>query len=189
MPATTRERRWTLEEFYRERDAAPPGVRYEFVDGEVLVTPSPHWTHQAISLNLALLLAPYLKAHSLGRLFTAPLDVLLDPNLVLQPDLLVVPPGELRQTSDVIRRLVLAVEIVSPSSARHDRVTKRPRYQRNRVPDYWIFDDRSQTVARWGPDDERPELLADTLRWHPAGATEPFVLDLATFFDELALEE
>jgi hypothetical protein len=38
-------RRWTEEEFYAARDAAPPGERWELVDGEVLVTPAPHWMH------------------------------------------------------------------------------------------------------------------------------------------------
>lgn len=80
MPAARApERRWTLEEFYRARDAAPPGVRYELVDGEVLVTPSPHWTHQRIAVRLALLIHPYVRAHTLGELFTSPLDVLLEP--------------------------------------------------------------------------------------------------------------
>jgi Uma2 family endonuclease len=116
--------------------------------------------------------------------FPSPLDVTLEPGLVLQPDILVVPAGELRSRSDTVRRLLLAVETVSPSSARHDRVTKRPAYQRNRVPEYWIVDDRSETVERWRPDDERPELVADRLVWHPVGAAEPFVLDLDRFFIE-----
>lgn len=107
----------------------------------------------------------------------------------LSQDVLVVPKGELRRKSDFIQHLRLAVEVISPSSARHDRVKKRPAYQRNRVPEYWIFDDRSQTVERWGPDDDRPELLADELRWHPKGAGEPFVLDLNWFFSEVVAED
>jgi Uma2 family endonuclease len=61
-------------------------------------------------------------------------------------------------------------------------VTKRPRYQRNRVPEYWIVDDTSQTVERWRPDDTRPELLAEQLLWAPEGCQQPFVLDLVAFF-------
>jgi Uma2 family endonuclease len=179
-------RRWTEEEFYNARDAAPHGERWELVDGEVLVTPGPHWTHQRIVLRLAVLLDAYVRANALGEVFTSPLDVKLEPGLVLQPDLLVVPTGELRTRSDYVRRLLLAAEVVSPSSARHDRVTKRPRYQRHRVSEYWIIDDRSQTVERWRPDDTRADLLSEQLRWHPDGASEPFVLDLPAFFAELA---
>jgi Uma2 family endonuclease len=182
----TAHRRWTEDEFYRARDAAPAGERWELVDGDVLVTPSPHWTHQRVVVRLTVLLDAYVRAQGLGEVFTSPLDVKLEPGLVLQPDVLVVPAGELRRRSDVVRHLLLAVEMVSPSSARHDRVTKRPRYQRNRVPEYWIVDDRSQTVERWKPDDERPDLIAEELVWHPDGAGGPFVLDLVHFFADVA---
>ena len=182
-------RRWTEEEFYAGRDAAPPGERWELVDGEVLVTPSPHWVHQRIIGRLHEQLAAYTRSNASGEVFLSPLDVRLEPGLVLQPDLLVVPAGELRKRSDVIRRLLLAVEIVSPSSARHDRVRKRPHYQRHRVPEYWIVDDTSQTIERWTPDDERPELLAEQLIWQPDGASEPLVLDLVSFFADVGPED
>src|ERR1043166_8320990 len=77
-------RRWTEEEFYRARDIAPLGERWELVDGEVLVTPSPHWSHQGLVVELAVHLREYIRAHDLGRIFTAPLDVKLQPGLVLQ---------------------------------------------------------------------------------------------------------
>lgn len=186
MPAQhASSRRWTEEEFYAARDAAPPGVRWELVDGEVLVTPSPHWTHQRIVVRLTVLLDNYVRSQRLGEVFASPLDVKLEPGLVLQPDVLVVPAGELRVKSDIVKRLLLAVETISPSSARHDRVTKRPRYQRNRVPEYWIVDDSSRTIERWTPDDERPDLIAEQLVWHPTGASEPFVLDLVAFFADV----
>ena len=181
-------RRWTEAEFYAARDAAPKGERWELVDGEVLVTPSPHWAHQRILAELFTLVRQYVRAQGLGEAFFSPLDVRLEPGLVLQPDMLVVPAGELQRRSDTIRRLLLAAEIVSPSSARYDRVTKRPHYQRHRVSEYWVVDDTSRTIERWTPQDDRPELLAEKLMWHPAGATEPFVLDLVRFFEALAPE-
>jgi Putative restriction endonuclease len=111
MPALQTPRRWTEDEFYRARDAAPAGERWELVDGEVLVTPSPNWTHQAAVVRLTVLLDAYVRRHSLGRVFTAPLDVKLEPGLVLQPDILVVPAGVLRSKSDVVRRLLLTAEM------------------------------------------------------------------------------
>lgn len=189
MPARALDRRWTEEEFYAARDAAPPGERWELVDGEVLVTPSPSWVHQRIVGRLLVLLDAYIRAQKVGEVFASPLDVKLQPGLVLQPDILIVPNGELRKRSDVVRRLLLAAEVVSPSSARYDRVEKRPHYQRNSVSEYWIVDDMSQTVERWTPEDDRPELLAEQLIWHPEGAAEPFVLNLAAFFSEVAAED
>ena len=161
---------WSEAAFYAARDDAPPGERWELVDGEVLVTPSPHWMHQRIVTRLLVLLVRYVNDQSIGETFVSPLDV------------------KLEQRSDVIRRLLLAVEVVSPSSARHDRVRKRPHYQRNRVPEYWIVDDTSATFERWTPDNDRPELLSERLVWQPVGAAQPFELDLVAFFGDSAIE-
>src|SRR3954463_9401230 len=88
-------RRWTEAEFYVARDAAPPGERWELVDGEVLVTPSPHWQHQDVLGALLSRIRPYVLEQKLGKTFIAPLDVKLEPGLVTQPDLLVVPKDNL----------------------------------------------------------------------------------------------
>lgn len=181
-------RRWTEAEFEIARDAAPAGERWEFVDGEVLVTPSPHWRHQQIILPLAIRLREYVRAQGVGRLFVAPLDVKLEPGMVTQPDLLVVPKGHLDDRNYFVSRLLLAVEVLSPSSAGFDRVIKRPRYQRNRVPEYWIVDRESRTFERWQPDDERPAILSDAIVWHPDGAPMPLELNIPSLFDEADTE-
>ena len=85
------------------------------------------------------------------------------------------------------RALLLAVEILSPTSSRHDRVVKRPAYRRH-VPEYWVVDLDARLVERWAPKDERAELLTETLRWQPPGATTAFELDLPSFFVEIFLE-
>ena len=81
-----------------------------------------------------------------------------------------------------IRRLLFASDILSPSSARHDRVRKRPHYQRH-LPDYWIVDLDARLFEHWQSHDDRPALLTGTLTWHPAGARDPFTLDVSKFFD------
>lgn len=186
MPAIAPPRYWSEDEFFAARELAPLGERWELVDGELLVTPSPHWRHQGIVLRLAFLLDSYVRVHGLGTVYTAPLDVRLEPGLVLQPDILVVPAGHLRHRDDVVSNLLLACEIISPSSARFDRVVKRPRYQRQRVAEYWIVDGESQTIERWQPDDERPAIVADGLTWHPDSASEPFQLDVPLMFRDAA---
>ncbi len=177
-------RRWTEAEFEIARDAAPAGERWELVAGEVLVTPSPHWQHQGLLLALYKLIDAYVRSERLGRTFVAPLDVKLEPGLVTQPDLLVVPSDNLLPERYYITRLLLAAEVLSPASARFDRVLKRPQYQRNRVPEYWVVDRESRTIERWQPHDERPAILSDRLLWHPDGAANPFDLDLPALFSE-----
>ena len=185
MPAV--KRRWTLREVRQLIDESPLATpRYELVDGELLVTPSPNWSHQTAVGRILTLLNEYLKRQSVGRANLAPLDVLVAWVSLVHPDVLVGPvPHAKRLLAEMpARELLLAVEVLSPSSGRHDRVKKRPHYQRH-VPEYWIVDLDARIIERWRPGDDRPEILADVLEWAPAGSTEPLRLDLAPFFAEV----
>jgi Uma2 family endonuclease len=186
MPQSSRPgRRYTLQEFERLRDAAPPGPRYELVDGEILVTPSPNLVHQRIIVLLTVILEPFVQANAIGQLVVSPFDVRFRTSRVFQPDLLVRTPADMESgRRDAARELRLAVEVVSPSSARYDRVDKRPRYQEEPVEELWLIDPESELVERWKPDDERPEVLAETLVWQPAGADASLSIDLLALFAE-----
>ena len=83
-----------------------------------------------------------------------------------------------------MRELILAVEVLSPSSSRHDRVRKRPVYQRH-VPEYWIVDLDARLIERWRSDDDRPELVTTSLEWRPDGAASPFMLDVERYFESV----
>jgi Uma2 family endonuclease len=83
---------------------------------------------------------------------------------------------------DAARELLLAIEVVSPSSARHDRLKKRPAYQEEQVLELWVVDPESELVERWRPGDERPEILTDKLTWAPPGTNETLTVDLLTLF-------
>jgi Uma2 family endonuclease len=103
---------------------------------------------------------------------------------LLQPDVFVVPDtgqGEPRSWKDVTA-LLLTVEALSPSTARADRLKKRPIYQQQRVPEYWIVDIDSRLVERWRPDDDRPEILVDVLEWRPKDEIDPLLIDLNEIF-------
>jgi hypothetical protein len=78
--------------------------------------------------------------------------------------------------------LILAVEILSPSSEDGDRGPKRRLYQRH-VPEYWIVDLEAALVERWRPGDIEPEIIRERLEWNPAGATDPLVINLRELFD------
>jgi len=54
---------------------------------------------------------------------------------------------------------ILVVEILSPSSARADRITKRRRFQRAGIPEYWVVDLDARTLERWRPDPYRVLLF------------------------------
>jgi Uma2 family endonuclease len=175
---------WTAEQV---RALPSDGNRYEVVDGELLVTSSPATPHQRAVGALHLTLGNYLKAQGGAELFLSPADVEFDPRTLVQPDLFVLPLNEgrkLRTWAD-IRTLLLAIEVLSPSTARHDRLTKRRVYQREGV-EYWVIDLDARIIERWQPGEKRPEILSDRIEWVAPGATEPVLIELEGFFDEVS---
>ena len=84
-----------------------------------------------------------------------------------------------------ITDLVLAVEVISPSTARWDRFDKRTAYQQKNVPEYWVVDLDARAFECWRPGDDRPELLNERLAWHPVPTAPPFTIDLANYFADV----
>jgi len=174
--------RWT-----REAVLALPddGNRYELFDGELVVTPSPARRHQEALALLLGHLVPYLLAQPVGRVLTAPADLRLDGKQVAQPDLFVL-AGQSRAGSWADAPMpLLAIEVLSPSTARYDRGLKRRIYQRAGVLEFWIVDLDARVVERWCPTDTRPEIAERKLIWKPDVTADPLIIDLVTFFEEL----
>ncbi len=182
MPAVQND--WTV-----ERALALPedGKRYEVLDGELFVTPAPSLGHQEAIGHLHPLLREYVRANGLGWTMLSPADIVFSRRRLVQPDLFVVPaqPGGKPKEWAEVKALLLAIEVLSPSTARADRHRKRLIYQDERVPEYWVVDLDARLVERWRPEDARAEVLAETLVWHPRPDLEPLRLDLPAFFDEV----
>lgn len=200
MDMATIRKRWTAEEV---RALPYDGRRYELIDGVLIVngveipsgdladatpdvTPSPTWGHQRIVRDLAFQLNQYVRAQAVGELLFSPADTEPVPDTVAQPDLFVVPlvaGGPPRSWNDV-GQLMLAVEILSPTSARSDRVRKRRLYQRAGVPEYWIADPDARLIERWRPEDERGEVHDERLVWQPDSGTPALTIDVEELFAE-----
>lgn len=162
------------------------GNRYETVHGELLVTPAPHLWHQEVVARLFVPLRGYLEREPVGHALASPADISWAPDVLVQPDVFVADRDQVRTMDwEQIRHLLLAVEVLSPSSARADRFTKRRLYQEVGIPAYWIVDPDRRLVEVWTPGARAPEVERERLRWHPAGAVTPFTLDLEELFRPL----
>ena len=161
--------------------------RYEVVGGQLLVTPAPSFRHGEAVAELFVLLRQYCRTHKVGHAKIAPQDIEFDQRNMVQPDLFVLPlvNGAKPLEWDDVRRLLLAVEVLSPATARHDRFSKRRLYQAQGVPEYWIVDVNTRMVECWRPGDERAELLADAITWQPDPAVQPLAIDLPAYFIEV----
>jgi len=168
------------------RELPDDGLRYELVDGELVVTPAPSWIHQGVAASLFRRIDAWLATTRVGIIRFSPADIALGEDEILQPDLFVVPsdnPQPIRTWTD-ISRLLLAIEILSPSTARFDRLLKRRRYQRAGVPEYWIVDPDARLVERWRPEDTRPEVVGEVLPWQPDPGQPALEIDLVAMFAE-----
>ena len=179
MPAPSTE--WTVEMVHALPD---DGNRYEVIDGELFVTPAPNPVHQRAVRELLLLVAPYVTAHAIGDALMAPADVVYGPRKMVQPDLFVMPlvNGAAPRTWMEVGHLILAVEVLSPSTRRTDHGKKRDLYQDKGVPEYWIVDLDDRLFERWRPNEAAPETLTERLEWKPDRLVESLGIDLPEYF-------
>jgi Uma2 family endonuclease len=159
------------------------GKRYETVHGELLVTPAPRVWHQLVVQRLVVALARYLDRHPIGQVIASPADISWTPDTLVQPDVFVVDLAEARTLDwSRMQHLLLAVEVLSPSSLRADRFTKRRLYQEVCVPVYWVVDPDRHEIEVWTPDATFPTTERERVTWRPDGAGQEFVLKLAELF-------
>ena len=184
MPDTAR--RWTAA---MVRELPDDGNRYEVVHGVLVVTPAPRDAHQPIAGELYYRLRLYLdRLDPRHRVLFSPADISWDDETLVQPDLFVYPPEEHTGRWADIQTLLLAVEVLSPSSRRADRFIKRRLYQERNVGTYWMVDLEARVVEVWHPGDETPEAVTGTLRWQVGAAAPVLEIPLSDLFQEVPPE-
>jgi len=135
----------TYEQF---RQLPDDGKQYELIHGEARLTPAPSTKHQVILENLSYSLGAFTRQKKWGQIAYAPLDVRLGDDLALQPDLIYVSQerAKIIQEDFIAGPPDLVVEILSTSTAAHDRATKLPIYAAAGVSEFWLIDPLAKTV-------------------------------------------
>jgi Uma2 family endonuclease len=128
------------------------GKRYEYLGGEVYVSPTPSSAHQFTAKYLYHQLHQYFEGPGLEtQVYFAPLAVIfhdtppVDAEIAV-PDLLVVDDPSTLVHRGVDGAPLLAVEIMSPSNRSLDRKVKFERYAANGVQHYWMLDPLAETI-------------------------------------------
>ncbi len=160
------------------------GNRYEVVHGELLVTPAPRLWHEEVAARLQERVRDYLRREPVGLAIGSRSDLSWGlKDVLVSPDLFVVPLAEARKDDWMALHTVLLVaEVLSPSSLKTDRFTKRRLYQEMGVPLYWIVDPTESQVEVWEPRDDFPRFEREELAWQPIGAGTRFYLRLEELF-------
>lgn len=147
MVATSLSKPKTYEDYLNTPD---DGQRYELIDGEIFVSPSPILLHQEAVAELLVRLRAYAKQQGAGKVILSPMDVRLDRDIVVQPDLVFVRKGSAADNPEeprIVGSPDLLIEVLSPSNRSHDQVRKRELYARFGVPEYWIVDPIQRTIT------------------------------------------
>jgi Uma2 family endonuclease len=134
---------------YADYAALPDdGHRYQLVEGELVVTPSPTRWHQEVIGTMYRQLSEHVQRLNLGQVFIAPLDVLLSDRVVLQPDLFFVSNerAAIVRDANIAGAPDLCIEVLSPGTERLDRLRKTELYARFGVPHYWIIDLSARSI-------------------------------------------
>ena len=188
MTSFPQEQRYTFADLLQWDD----NVRYELYYGVPVALASPSDTHQDISGEIHYQLKAYLRGKKC-KVYYAPLDVRLfeeegerpeDVDLVLQPDLLIVCDENKVDRRGVHGAPDLVIEILSPASARYDKLIKFNLYQRAGVREYWLVDPVSRSVSVYTLKDgiyHDPSVYnSDSLV--PVGILDACQIDLRTVF-------
>ena len=133
---------------YEDYLNAPDDERCELLEGDLVMIAAPNIAHQIVADDLLLLLQDFVKRNRLGRVFSAPTDVVLSDTNVVQPDLTFVS----RERMDIVGKANiqgapdLVVEVISPNNPERDLVRKRDIYARHGVGEYWIADPDARSI-------------------------------------------
>ena len=126
----------------------PDDERWELIDGELIMAPSPTGRHQLVVGKLYRLLADFVERSGLGMVFLAPFDVVLSELNVVQPDVMFISDAKAHILTDanVQGAPDLVVEVLSPSTASRDWRTKLDLYAEYGVQEYWVVDPDGKRV-------------------------------------------
>ncbi|HLM54539.1 MAG TPA: Uma2 family endonuclease [Pyrinomonadaceae bacterium] len=141
-------RRATIEEFWALPESVLPT---EYVNGEIIMPPTPVVLHQAVLGNLYYVLRTFVDREGLGRIFASPQDVVFPTGDVLQPDIFLLTPKQTEKALPAKRVEAVppfVIEILSPGSVKHDTVTKREIYEKCGVREYWIVDAGAKSITQ-----------------------------------------
>ena len=194
METTTAESFWPaiMTAADRERKLAQitwdDGRRYELIDGEEVVSPSPIPDHQRALRSVFRLVDGFVFPLGLGEVLMSPVDVYLGGYGVVVPDLVFVSVERLSLIGP--KRIDgppdLVVEILSPSTRREDLGRKFTIYAKADVREYWIVDLLARRIDAYTLVDSRFVLIPEEEDGSITSRVLPgLVLDVVELFSRL----
>jgi len=119
----------------------------ELSEGRLIITPAPTTKHQRILGKLYYLLYNYLLNNNLGEVLISPVDIRLGEGTIRQPDIVFMSNEHLDRITEKYWGVPdFAIEILSESTAKEDRINKFFEYLQAGILEYWIVDPEAKTI-------------------------------------------
>ena len=170
------------------RNLPDDGNQYQLIGGQLIMSPSPTYFHQVISLNLSSALNRYVSENKLGKIIYAPFDVVLSMRDVVQPDLMFIRAerSDIIAEKNVVEAPDLVIEILSEATKTIDRTSKKILYEQNEVREYWIVDPQEETIDQFILREGAFELAGtfDSSQSFTSPALEGFTLSIDKVFTD-----
>lgn len=133
---------------YQDYLLLPEDRRVELIGGDFYLVPSPGVFHQRVAANIEHVLRDFVLRNGLGEVLDAPLDVVLSPHDVVQPDVMFISHERRHIITDenIQGPPDLVVEVLSPSTAERDRTIKKRLYARSGVRELWLVSVAAQVI-------------------------------------------
>ena len=146
--------RFTYEDYLQLPD---DGKRYEIIEGELVMSPAPKLSHQALLRNLVKYLLSFIEENKSGTLFFAPCDVVFSDLSIVQPDILFISNENrsIMKESNIQGTPDLIIEVTSPSTEDRDLGYKKRLYAKYGVREYWIVDPNREKIEVWNWESNR----------------------------------
>jgi Uma2 family endonuclease len=143
-PSIIEKKKYTYDDYLK----TPDDKRYELIEGELYLTPSPITNHQRISRKIEFMLEKFVTENDRGEIFDAPYDVYFDDENVVQPDILFISKERLNIIGEKNLQGApdLVIEILSENSAYRDIIQKKKLYAKYGVKEYWIVVPGEKTI-------------------------------------------
>ncbi len=157
--------KWT----YSDWHLLPPELRCELIENTLYMSPAPTYFHHKYSKQLFRQLDDFVLEHSLGEVIYAPFDIILSEDNVFQPDIIFISNKQMDQLKLQLHGApAIVIEILSPSTAKYDRTTKKDLYEKFGVQEYWIVDPANALIEVF-------ELADGKFKLHCAGQLKDVV--------------
>ena len=159
---TKRQGEYTVEDYRR----LPEDLRAELIDGTLIFSEAPTFTHQELVTELLFELQMFIRTNQGScRVLPAPLDVQLDcdDRTVVQPDIALIGQEKKITQRGICGAPDFCIEIVSDASRKRDYGIKMQKYMNAGVREYWIVDPRRRKiVCYWFEGEDAPEIMMYT---------------------------